>query len=191
MADNVPVQRAGIRARRRDQRLRRRREAAHDFGEDLQQRGGAQRSCCSCCSRRSGRSTRRQLDNPLLFPTFSDTIERVLRRHHERRAAAARLVLDQGPADGLRRRHVPGRGADRARDHLARRQRPAGNADGDVQSAARDRAAAARADLVRPRQRQPGLRADPFGAVAGGAQHAFRFPVGLADAAHGRAATTD
>ena len=37
--------------------------------------------------------------------------------------------------------------------------------------------------------RQPGVRADPFGAVGRGAQHALRLPVGVEHVAHGRAAT--
>ena len=126
------------------------------------------------------------LDNPLLFPQVQRHHRRVLRQHHERRAAAARLVLDQGPVDGLWRGIISGRHAHRLRDHLAHRQRLSRNADLDVQSAAGHRAAAAGADLVRPRQRQPGVRADPLGAVAGRAQHALGLHVGIADDAHGR-----
>ena len=58
----------------------------------------------------------------------------------------------------------------------AHRHRPARDADRDVQPAAGDRAAAAGADLVRPRQRQPRLRAGALGAVGGRAQHAFGLP---------------
>ncbi len=70
---------------------------------------------------------------------------------------------------------------------LAHRHRFPRDADLDVQSVAGHRAAAAGADLVRPGQRQPGVRADPFGAVGGRAQHAFRVSVGVQYDAHGRA----
>ena len=49
----------------------------------------------------------------------------------------------------------------------------------DVQPAARDRAAAAGAAVVRPRPRQPDLRADPLGAVAAGAEHLCRASSGV------------
>ena len=46
----------------------------------------------------------------------------------------------------------------------------------DVQPAAGHRAAAAGAAVVRPGQRQPGLRAGALGAVAAGAEHLRRLP---------------
>ena len=46
------------------------------------------------------------------------------------------------------------------------------------------------ADLVRPGQRQPGLRAHPLGAVGGRAEHAFRLPVACRRRCAWSAATT-
>ena len=113
-------------------------------------------------------------------------------RHHHVREGQGRhhpdagLGFAEGAVHGLRRRH-------RARRHLHHpgdldpdRHRFSGNHDGDVQPAAGDRAVAAGADLVRPRQWQPGVRADPFGAVAGGAQYPFRLQERVEHVAHGR-----
>ncbi len=127
----------------------------------------------------------RWLNNPLLFPTFASTIQAFVRGDRRRRTARQGMDVDQGAAHRLQRRHRARRAADGRGDHLARRHRPARDAHLDVQSAAGDRAAAAGADLVRAGQRQPGLRADPLGAVGGGAEHAFRIPVGVEHAAHG------
>ena len=117
-------------------------------------------------------------------------------RHHRRRccdalrdgtmpmrAWASLKVLFMGYAAGITlaaHLHHPG-------DLHPDRHRLPRDHDGDVQSAAGDRAVAAGADLVRPRQWQPGVRADPFGAVAGRAQHPFRLQERVAHAAHGRA----
>ena len=62
----------------------------------------------------------------------------------------------------------------------AHRHRSARDADRDVQPAAGDRAAAARAAVVRARATEPRLRDRAFGAVGGRAQHALGLPVGVA-----------
>ena len=129
----------------------------------------------------------RWLNNPLLVPTFTATLE----------AFAAGMVSGDLPqkvansvraaAQGLCHRAGAGDGLHRARDDVAHRQRPARDLDLGIQSVARDRAPAARADLVRPGRHLDHLRAGAFGAVGGRAQHPFGIPVGLQHAAHGRA----
>ena len=128
----------------------------------------------------------RWLDNPLLFPTFAATIdafvEAIASGELPGRALTSLQVLLTGYAAGIALR---GR-ADHDRHLDADRHRSARAADVDVQSAAGDRAAAARADLVRAGLRQHRLRDHPFGAVGGRAQHAFGLPVGVEHAADGR-----
>ena len=92
-------------------------------------------------------------------------------------------LLLKGYAIGL----VLAMALDGARHDVAHRQRPAGDADLGLQPAARHRAAAAGADLVRPGRRLHHVRAGALGAVGGGAQHAFGLPVGVEHAAHGGA----
>src|SRR5882672_5574113 len=125
------------------------------------------------------------LDNPLLFPTFHDTIITMFDKVRDGtiplRAWASLKVLFLGYGAGIVLAAVF-----HPRHLYPDRYRFSRNHDGDVQPAAGDRAIAAGADLVRPRQRQPGIRADPFGAVAGGAQHPFRLQERVEHAAHGR-----
>src|SRR5206468_3856983 len=103
-----------------------------------------------------------------------------------RHYSLARLGVAEGAVHGLRRRHCAGRHLHHSRDLHPDRHRFPRNHHGDVQPVAGDRIAAAGADLVRPRQWQPRLRADPFGAVAGRAQHPFRLQERVEHAAHGR-----
>ena len=117
-------------------------------------------SCCSSLLALVWEIYARWLNNPLLFPTFSATVEAFAEGIFERRAARPRRwtslrVLLIGYAIGIALRGA----ADGRRDLVAHRHRPAGAADVDVQSAAGDRAAAARADLVRAGLRQHRVRA--------------------------------
>ena len=65
----------------------------------------------------------RYLDNAV-FPTFSATVAAFVRGLGGRHAAGPRLVVAEGPADGLRRRRRPGERADGARHRVADRDRP-------------------------------------------------------------------
>ena len=128
----------------------------------------------------------RWLDNDLLFPTFSATVVAFSNSMINGELPAATWysmkILLQGYACGL----FFAAAADRLRQRHAHRRRSARSADGDVQSAAVDRVAAAGDDLVRPRQRRHHLRAHPCRAVVGGAEYAFRLPRRQPDLAHGR-----
>ena len=93
-----------------------------------------------------------------------------------RRAARQGLGLDQGAAAGLRDRPGARPGVHHRGDHHAHRQRPAGDAHRDAQSAAGDRAAAAGADLAGTRQPEHRVRAGARGDVADRAQHALGLP---------------
>ena len=126
------------------------------------------------------------LDNPLLFPTFHDTIltmfEKVRDGTIPMRAWASLKVLFMGYAAGIILAAIftilaisTRIGTDFLETITAMFNPLAG-----------DCAAAAGADLVRARQWQPRLRADPFGAVAGRAQHPFRLQERVEHAAHGR-----
>ena len=67
---------------------------------------------------------RRWLDNPLLVPTFSATISRVVARYRRaERFPSARLSSIAGLADRLHHRHAAGRAADGVRHHHADRHR--------------------------------------------------------------------
>ena len=128
----------------------------------------------------------RALDNPLLFPTFTATVAALARRHRRRRDSGGGPLHAVAAAEGLRRGARVRGAADGVRERLAHRRRPARDADGDVQPAAVDRAAAARADLVRPRRQQRHLRARARRAVGRRAEHVRGLPRAVADAAHGR-----
>ena len=117
----------------------------------------------------------RWLDNPLLFPTFGVTVQAFARGDPQRRAAGQGVDVDQGAAGRVRGGNTLRRGPHDRRHHDALRHRPPRAADLDVQPAAGDRAAAARADLVRARRRQHRVRAGALGAVGGRAQHALGF----------------
>ena len=136
---------------------------------------------------RLGSSTRVSLNNPLLVPTFTATLEAfqagMASGDIPQKVANSVVLLLKGYAIGLVLAHV----LHRARHDVADRQRPAGDADVGVQPAAGHRAAAARADLVRAGRHLHHLRAGALGAVGGGAQYPFGLPVGLEHAAHGRA----
>ena len=128
----------------------------------------------------------RWLNNPLLFPTFTSTLEAFYQGIFGGgllgKAWTSIKVLLIGYSAGIALAAL----LTVIRDHVAHRHRFPRNADLDVQPAACHRAAAARPDLVRPRQRQPGLRADPLGAVGGRPEHAFGFPFRVQHDAHGR-----
>ena len=82
MADTAFVQRPEHLSREPSmpQRVRRRREAAVDVGADLQHRGGAQVAILVVLAL-VWEVYARWLNNPLLFPTFTATIEAFCRRH--------------------------------------------------------------------------------------------------------------
>ena len=124
----------------------------------------------------------RFLENELLFPTFLVHHRRVVEGRVQRRAPVARRRVPQGPAHRLLDRHRARGAARHHRHHHAHRHRPAGDAHLDVQPVAGDRAAAARAHLVRAGHRKHRLRAGALGAVGRGAQHALGLPLGLDDA---------
>ena len=128
------------------------------------------------------------LNNPLAVPDLHRDAAGVLRAHRQRRAAwrargSSLKVLLQGYVIGLR----AARSCSRCWPCVAHRQRPARDADLDVQPAAGDRAAAARADLARPRQPEHRVRARACGDVADRAEHALGLPRRVEHAAHGRA----
>ena len=99
-------------------------------------------STTRCCSRRSRRRS----------AAFADAIG-------QRRSAGQGADVAARAADRLRARHSLRGRADDGRHLDAHRHRSARAPDVDVQSVAGDRAAAARADLVRPGQRQHRVRA--------------------------------
>ncbi len=128
----------------------------------------------------------RILDNPLLFPSLSDTLaafwDSAAHGVLIDRTLTSLRVLGMGYAIGLVRRR---------RVHHAcgldpRRHRFPVDLDRDVQSAAGDRAVAAGAAVVRPRRHQHRVRHRAFGAVGGRAQHPFRISLRQSDLAHGR-----
>ena len=95
----------------------------------------------------------RRLNNPLLVPTFSATLEAFWDGIASGDIPQKVLELRAAAAQGLRRRARAGHDADGARHHDADRHRSAGDADLDLQPAAGHRAAAAGAPLVRPGRR--------------------------------------
>ena len=116
--------------------------------------------------RRLGNLCQRGSDNPLLFPTFSDTIatfwDALVHGPLLDRIATSLRILLIGYAAGIvlagvftTSRSRPGRAGS------------AHHADRDVQSPAGDRAAAAGVALVRPRRAVAGLRDRPFRALGG------------------------
>jgi hypothetical protein len=106
----------------------------------------------------------RVLNNSLLFPTFTDTLQAFFSGIASggliQKSLFSIKVLLMGYAAGV-----------------ARRARFPGNTHFDVQSIAGDRAIAAGAAVVRPWNRQPGFRADSLGRLGSGAEHALRFHV--------------
>ena len=127
----------------------------------------------------------RYISNPLLFPSFTETIaafwDAAAHGPLIDRTLTSLSVLAAGYAIGL---------TDRGAAHHDRgldphRHRSALDADRDVQPAAGDRAPSARAALVRARRQEHDLRDRAFGAVGSRAQHPLGLHLGVADAAHG------
>ena len=114
----------------------------------------------------------RWLNNPLLFPTFTDTVKALftsIASGEIPRAAAYSIgMLLKGYVAGLLLAALLTAFAS-ATSH---RRGSSRNTHRDVQSAALDRAAASGADLVRAGRRQRDLRADPRRALGRRAQHA-------------------
>ena len=173
---------------RADKRLRRRREAADVRGAAVEQRRAAQDACCSLLLAPIWEMLRAPAQQSAAGADLRRHAERVLGGDRVRRAAGQGRELDPAAAAGLRASAWRWRcSSPPLAMTIAARQRPARDADVDVQSAAGDRAAAAGADLVRPRRQEHHLRAGALGAVGGGAQHALGLPLGVEHAAHGRA----
>ena len=103
---SAPIDPSGNRARADFvERVRHRREAAVDVGADHERRRGAQVRAAGRARASSGRSTRATLDNPLLFPTFSATVEAFFQGLFGGDLFTKALTSLQGAADRLRRRH--------------------------------------------------------------------------------------
>ena len=163
-------------------------EAAHASGSGSPTRAGCGRRSSCVVIAVAWELYARRLNNPLLVPTFSATLEAFVGRHRQRRHPAEGVELGGAAAQGLRASVSSlAHDLDRARHDVPARQRPAGDPDLGLQPAARHRAPAAGADLVRPRRCLHHLRAGALGAVGGGAQHPLGLPLRVEHAAHGRA----
>ncbi len=125
------------------------------------------------------------LNNNLLFPTLGETLEALYDSRGQRAAGPAHAHLLADPAHRLCGRARDRRHLHDAGDHHPRRHGFPLDPHRHVQSAAGDRAAAARAAVVRAWRQEPRIRDHPFGAVGGRAQHALGLHVSEPNPAHG------
>ncbi len=116
------------------------------------------------------------LDNPLLFPSLTETLQALAENVRSGVLPARAWSSASGAADGLCGRGFAGGHPHHCRHQHAHRLGLPRDRHSHAEPAAGHRAAAAGADLVRPRQRQSCLHPCPFGAVAGGAQHPLGLP---------------